>query len=197
MTTGAAAVASAAASDESLVSTPRTVEPDTPGSTLSAWNSGSKVGVVVIKKTSVCGARTVTEGRSDFMACALSPTACTTFTHKGRDGSGKPTVYVNFPLNDSNVFAIRIRASSQSMSMRVFSRPLLPFSLFPVEFRDEVRLRILTSLMFPPRVWKVLFEGHEGYDWMVDLGYARGRDPRPAPVDIPSPRVGAGGVSGR
>ena len=192
-TTGAAAVASAAAAGESLVSSPRMVEPDTPGTTLSAWNNGTKVGVMVINKSLVCGARTVTEGANDFMACALSPTACTTFTHKGRDGSGKPTIYLNLPLDDSSVFVIRVRASSQSVSQRVFSRPLLPFTLFPVDFRDEVRLRILTSLKFPARVWKVLFEGHEGYDWMEDLGYARGRDTRPAPVEIPSPRVGAGG----
>ena len=61
-TTGAADIASAAAAGELLVLSPQTVEPNTPGTTLSAWNNGTKVEVVVINKSVICGARTVTEG---------------------------------------------------------------------------------------------------------------------------------------
>ena len=93
-----------------------------------------------------------------------SPTVCTTFPHKGRDGSDKPVMYIDLPLDDLKVFAIKVRGSSKSKSVRVFSRPFLSLTLFPVELRDEVQVKILTSLKFPAQVWKVLLEGHEGYD---------------------------------
>ena len=64
-------VASAAVTSEYAVVSPRMLRPDTPQSTLSAWNANTKVELIVIKKSEICGARTVKEGKEDFLACAL------------------------------------------------------------------------------------------------------------------------------
>ena len=52
---------------------------------------------------------------------------------------------------------------------RLFSRPVLLLSVIPEKYRDLARLAAMTGLSFPARVWKILFEAHQGYDWMVRL----------------------------
>ena len=186
---GVAAAASAAAAGESPVLPPLTVHPDTPQATLSAWNANTRVHLMVVQKTVVCGARVVSEGKEDFIACASA--SCETFSHRGK----KPEYYVDLPLSDVKVFVVRVRASTQTALPRIFSKPMLPFTSFPVEFRDEKRLGILLGLKLYARVWKFLLKAHLGYDWMSDLAYDR-TDPmlsgQPPMVSIPSPRVGEG-----
>ena len=41
---------------------------------------------------------------------------------------------------------------------------MLPFTLFPVEFRDEKRLGILLGLKLYACEWNFLLEAHLGYD---------------------------------
>ena len=188
-----AAVASAAVSSEYVVVSPRMLRPDTPQSTLSAWNGNIKVELIVIKKSEICGARMVKEGKEDFLACAVAKEACEKFQHRGQ----KADYYIDLPLNDGEAFAIKVRSSSQSAKPRVFSQPTLPYTAFPVAFRDAERVTMLTSLKLCARVWKVLLEAHGGYDWMMDLANERtGPVERkaPPPLNIPSPRVGEGGI---
>ena len=190
-----AAVASAAVSSEYVVVSPRMFRPDTPQSTLSAWNGNTKVELIVIKKSEICGARMVKEGKEDFLACAVAKEACEKFQHRGQ----KADYYIDLPLNDGEAFAIKVRSSSQSAKPRVFSQPTLPYTAFPVAFRDAERVRMLTSMKLCARAWKVLLEAHGGYDWMMDLANERtGPVERkaPPPLNIPSPRVGEGGYQG-
>ena len=187
-------VASAAVTSEFVLVSPRMLRPDTPQATVSTWNASNKVELIVIKKSKICGARTAKEGKEDFLAFAAPKGACEKFQHKGQ----KDDYYIHLPLTDGEVFAIKVRASSQSVAPRIFSQPILPFTLFPVEFRDVGRVTILTSVKLYARVWKLLLEAHGGYDWMMDLADERTglmeRKPPPQ-LDIPSPRVGEGGVS--
>ena len=129
----------------------------------------------------------VKEGKEDFLACATPKNVCEKFQHQGQ----KANYYMDLPLTDSPVLAIKVRSTSQTVSLRVFSQPSLPLTSFPVEFRDDARINILTSLTFYARVWKVLLEAHKGFDWMTDLAYSRtGSLKCPPPLNIPSPRVG-------
>ena len=75
-------------------------------------------------------------------------------------------------------------------------KPILRFTQFPVEFRNENRVTLLIAFQFPASIWIFLLEGHQDYDWMEGLAYARA-DPlllsTPLVLNILSPRVGEGG----
>ena len=88
---------------ESKVMLPLPVQPGNPQATLSAWNINTKVQLVVVLKSNICGAHIVMEGE-DFIACGASPTGCEKFTHKGK----KPEYYVDHPLEDTEAFAIHM-----------------------------------------------------------------------------------------
>ena len=117
---------------------------------------------MVMHRTVVCGARVVSEGREDFIACASA--SCETFSHRGK----KPEYYVDLPLSDVEVFVFQVCASIQTALPQIFSK-LLPFTLFQVEFRDKKHLGILIGLKLYARMWKFLLGAHSGYDWMFDL----------------------------
>ena len=99
----------------------------------------------------------VKEGKEDFLACAMPKNVCEKFQHQGQNAS----YYMDLPLTDSQVLAIKVRSTSRTVNLRVFSQPSLPLTSFLVEFRDDARLKIITSLAFYTRVWKVLLEEHK------------------------------------
>ena len=94
------AAASAAGAGESHALSSLMVHPNTPQGTLSTWNVDTKVHLMVLQKTVVCGAQIVSEGEEDFIACASA--SCEIFSHRGR----KPGYYVDLPLSDVEVFVI-------------------------------------------------------------------------------------------
>jgi len=180
---------------ESDSSTPRLLMSDTPDGTISAWNSDSVVNVVVVNSADVCGIRVTAKGVRDYMVCALplvGDDRCTTDAHQRR--RTKTGLDIALPLGGTPGLAIRVRVSSQSVARRVFSRPILPFTDFPINMRGDDVMDILTGLEFPARVWKLLFEVHEGYDWMEGLSRPSGLPvSRLVALQIPSPRAGEGG----
>ena len=180
---------------ESAASTPRLLMSDTPDGTVSAWNSDNDVKVVVVNSADVCGIRVNAKGVRDYMVCALplvGDDRCTVDAHEKR--RVKSGLDIALPLGGTPGLAIRVRVSSQSVARRVFSRPILPFTDFPIDMRGDDVMGILTSLEFPARVWKLLFEVHEGYDWMERLSHPSGLPVSSLPaLQIPSPRAGEGG----
>ena len=46
---------------------------DTPLWKLSTWNAITKVQLVVVRKSSACGAHVVMEGKEDYSVCGASP----------------------------------------------------------------------------------------------------------------------------
>ena len=84
----------------------------------------------------------------------------------------KAEYYVDLPLEDTEAFAICVRSSSQAVTPRIFLEMILRFTQFPVEFRDVNGVNLLVTLQFPVHVWKVLLEGHQGYDWVQGLADA-------------------------
>ena len=186
------------AAGESIIPSTSPLMADTPSDTVGAWNSDNDVKVVVLKADAVCGIRVVGKGATDYLVCALPLVGgdrCQVGTHaKRREKSG---LDISLPLGGTPGLAILVRGSSQAKP-RVFSRPLLPFTDFPISMRGDDVMDLLTSLGFPARVWKLLFEVHGGYDWMEDLAKPpaeRGRALRAnlPPLNIPSPRAGEGG----
>ena len=168
-----------------------------------------KVEVVLVSSSTICGARTVTEGSQDFPACALPVfdhadlSSCQTFTHRGKDSKGQPTVYMPW-TGTGMVLAIKVAAGAKSAKPKVFSRPTIPLSSFPDEYITDERVAMLTSMTMVPRIWKVLFEGYEGPDWLIALVIGGDASPAllsptrvvgdaPPAINIPSPRVGEGG----
>ena len=115
---------------------------DTPRAqaTLSAWNVNTKVQPVVVRKTRIFGVSIVTEG--GFVVCGASHMVCEKFTHKGN----KPEYYVDLPLEDTEAFVIRVCSSSQSVTPKIFLKPTLQFTVFPLEFRNESRVTFLITL---------------------------------------------------
>ena len=186
------------AAGESIIPSTSPLMADTPSDTITAWNSDNDVKVVVLKADAVCGVRVVVKGEKDYLVCALplvGADRCKVGTHaKRREKSG---LDISLPLGGTPGLAILVRGSSQAKP-RVFSRPVLPYTDFPISMRGEDVMGLLTSLNFPARVWKLLFEVHGGYDWMEDLANPpaerRGNLRANLPLlNIPSPRVGAGG----
>ena len=99
---------------------------------------------------------------------------------------------MDLPLSNTEVLAIQVRMIKQTLVPRIFSKPLLPFTLIPLDFRYTKQLNILLALKFSARVWKLLFEAHQGYDWMVELANERSspvKRGQPQQLQIPSPRV--------
>ena len=109
----------------------------------------------------------------------------------------KAEYYVDLPLKDTEAFVICVHSSSQSVTPRIFSKLILRFTQFPVEFRDVNRVNLLITSHFLARVWKDLLEGHQCYDCMQGLADARAGPlllSTSLVVNIPSPRVGEGGI---
>ena len=184
------------------------VQPDTPKSTLDGWNSDTRVSMELVSTTRTCGVRSgVTAGLVDFPVCALDPKSCDFLSHKGGGTKSKPVIRMEFPINDRDALAISVRRSSQGTKPRVFSKPILPLYEIPKCYRDEERLKILTTLELPARVFKVLIEAYPGHDGLLSLGESvrpgqasgilSGTRPVEAGagliIDIPSPRMGEGG----
>ena len=103
-------------------------------------------------------------------------------------------------MSDVDVFVIQIQVhgSTQTAAPCFFSKPVLPFFLIPLEFRDAQPLKIILDLKFCAPVLKYLLEAHAGYDWMLDLAnecilpMMAGQPPA---VSIPSLQVGLGASS--
>ena len=144
---------------ESLSS--RKVAPDTPQGTLDAWNSVVWVWLVVVSGSKLCGAWVMLVGGEDFIVCAMTPLECLVTSHR-RSG-----VRVALPANGSEAYAIRVKASSQSVKPKIFSRPTLPLVDLMLALRSRRVEKVLGGLAFPLRVWKLLLEAYPGASQMA------------------------------
>ena len=181
---------------ESNVLSPRALVAGTPTGTVSAWNSKTLVGLVLISEETVCGMKVYPgkEKDEDCMICGCSPEECPTGTHKTRRSVHGPDMVL--PADGSGVYAITVRSSSQTINnkLRVFSRPSLKELDIPLGSRTSEVTMMLCSFRFRAKTLKVLIEGYPGYDFMTELVRINaGGAPRLAPLNIPSPRAGASG----
>ena len=114
-----------------LVGPVRVVMPDTPTSTVDAWNAEVGVSLVVVSKHETCAAR-LGDGEVDFLACAgpldwPGGTFCGWATHElgGKDSKRCSVIKMDLPEKGS-VFAIQVKPSgSLVVHPKVFSLPIL------------------------------------------------------------------------
>ena len=126
------------------------------------------VSVRSVTERSLCRAKIGTpkkgeDSKLDFAACGADRQACSTSTHMLNSVSR-----VKFPPNQGHILVICLRRKSPQSRPFVFSRPMLPVTNFPnTSQRDTVE--ILSQITQTARVWKLLFEAHEGPTWMLAL----------------------------
>ena len=87
----------------------------------------------------------------------FSPSECEIGAHKKES-----IIYITLSEDDTQGFVIQVVATCISKTPRVFSRLALLLFSIPKMYCDSAKTALLASLAFPPRVWKVLFEAHQG-----------------------------------
>jgi hypothetical protein len=171
--------------------------PDTPMSTVDAWNDNVRVSLVVVDKRETCGAR-LTDGEVDFLACAgptehPGGTGCGFTTHElgGKDSKKQTVIKMDLPKN-GDVFAILVKASGSSVKRpKIFSLPILLKTRPPYPETIDWDLP-LTSLKFKAREWKYLIEGYKGPEWFENLSTHPLTTERLPALEIPSRTMGRG-----
>jgi hypothetical protein len=178
--------------------------PDTPTSTVDAWNLEIRVSLIVVSRQETCEAR-VMDGEVDFLACAggmdcPGETFCGWTTHElgGKDPKKWTVLKMDLP-EWGEAFAILVEPLGSSVQCpKVFSKPILPRSHLPYPKTIDWELPLLL-IKLTAREWKYLIEGYKGRDWFV--GIWTGVSPAPAhggwgtTLGIPSLMVGKGSHS--
>jgi hypothetical protein len=181
-----------------LMGTPRGVMPDTPTSTVYAWNDNVQVSLVVVNKRETCRARLM-DGEVDFLACAgpmehPGGTGCGFTTHElgGKDSKKQTVIKMDLPKN-GDAFTILVKASWNSVKRpKIFSLPILLKTWLPYPETIDWDLP-LTSFKFKAREWKYLIKGYNDLEWFVNLStFPLTTEQLPA-LEIPSPTMGRGG----
>ena len=181
-----------------LVGPVRGVMPDTPTSTVVAWNAEVGVLLVVVSKLETCMAR-LGDGEVDFLACAgplerPGGTSCGWATHElgGKDSKKRSVIKMDLPEIGS-VFAIQVKPSGSSVVRpKVFSLPIY------ARINSPTRSRLTGAYPSPPSCLRqetggLLSRGTRGrvvcclMDWIF-LQFSSGGSP-PSPRD-PFPKDG-------
>ena len=126
------------------------VMPDTPTSTVDAWNAEVRVSLVVVSKRETCAAR-LGNGEVDFLACAgpldrLGGTSCGWATHElgGEDSKRRSVIKMDLPEKGS-VFTIQVKAfGSLDVRPKVFSLPILCENQLPYPQSIDWALPLIT-----------------------------------------------------
>ena len=157
--------------------------PDTPVSTLDAWNAKVPVSLVLVSKTLTCGAR-ISDGEVDFLACAganerpgLGGCGWTTHELGGKDSKKRRVVKMDLP-EQGEAFAISVKSSGGKVQRpKVFWLPLLRRAdlLYPETIEWDIPL---LSFKFRARDWKFVIEGYPGTEPLA-RAYSLGREDAP------------------
>ncbi len=180
------------------------VMPNTPTSTVNAWNMEIGVSLIVVSRQETCGAW-VMDGEVDFLACAggmdcLGGTSCGWTTHELGDKDAKKWTVLKMDLPEwGEAFAILVKPlGSLVQRPKVFLKPILPRSHLPYPKTIDWDLPLF-SIKLKAREWKYLIERYKGRDCFV--GIWTGVSPALAhggwgmTLKIPSPMVGKGSYS--
>ena len=125
--------------------TPRgiTVMPDTPTEAVNAWNRGTLVTLLLVRKDGICEAR-VSNGEVDFLACAkkfdrVGGLLCGMTTHQmsGRDSKMRNVLKMTLP-HQGGVFVIPVATSNRTVKCpNMFSSLILPQASLPYDMFNK------------------------------------------------------------
>ncbi len=170
--------------------------PDTPLSTVNAWNAKVPVALVVVSKSLTCGAR-ISDGEVDFLACAGAMErpglgGCGWTTHElGRKASKKRRVVKMELPEQGEAFAISVKSSGGKVQRpKIFLLPILRRADLP--YPETVKWDIpLLSLKFRARDWKFVIEAYPGAEQLARAYSCSGGDaPEHPPLRVEIPLGG-------
>jgi hypothetical protein len=172
------------------------VMPDTPLSTVDAWNAEVPVALVVVSKSLTCGAR-ISDGEVDFLACAgaterpgLGGCGWTTHELGGKDSKKRRVVKMEL-LEQGEAFAISVKSSGGKVQRpKNFLLPILRRAELPYPETIEWDIPLL-SLKFRVRDWKFVIEVYPGAEQLARAYSRSGGDaPEHPPLRVEIPLGG-------